>query len=304
MQSFHKREHDMKNGYLEASDVRLCLKDRPKDCNKGDFGYIALMGGCTQYSGAIRLAAMANCAMRAGAGVVSIVVPEQLCSLIAENILECTLFPMPEKDGHISYSEQSLERLTARYRVIALGMGIGLSEDVKQTLEYLLKNYSGTMLIDADALSLLAQTDMSVIRNSKAKLVLTPHVGEAARLWHCDTDIVLAKPLECAKSLAAEYNAVVLLKGSTTIVSDGKSAIFSDTGCPGMATAGSGDVLSGILSALIACNKDDLLLATAAGAYINGLAGELAQKEHGAISMIASDTVSKVEEAIKTIIYQ
>lgn len=294
----------MKNGYLEASDVRLCLKDRPKDSNKGDFGYIALMGGCTQYSGAIRLAAMANCAMRAGAGVVSIVVPEHLCSLIAENILECTLFPMPEKDGHISYSEQSLDGLIARYRVIALGMGIGLSEDVKQTLEYLLKYYSGTLLIDADALSLLAQTDMSMIKNTKAKLVLTPHVGEAARLWHCDTDTVLAKPLECAKSLAAEYNAVVLLKGSTTIVSDGKSAIFSDTGCPGMATAGSGDVLSGILSALIACNKEDLLLATAAGAYINGLAGELAQKEHGAISMIASDTVSKVEEAIKSIIDQ
>lgn len=291
----------MKGDFLENSDVKLCLKDRPKDCNKGDFGYVALVGGCTEYSGAIRLAAMANCAMRAGAGVVTVAVPEHLASLVAGQILECTLFPMPERDGHMVFSEERLAVLCKRYRVIAIGMGIGPSKDVELMIEYLLKNYRGTLLIDADGLNALARMDRSLVQSSGTKIVLTPHVGEFARLYGFEIKDVLADPRGKALELAKALGCIVLLKGSVTTVTDGSRVLLSDRGCPGMATAGSGDVLSGVLAALLSCNQEDLLLAAAAGAYINGLAGELAEEEHGAISMIASDTVSKIEAAIRKI---
>lgn len=289
----------MKGNFLENSDVKPCLKDRQKDCNKGDFGYIALMGGCTEYSGAIRLAAMANCAMRAGAGVVTVAVPEHLVSLVSEQILECTLFSMPEKDGHMVLSEERLGTLCGRYRVIAIGMGIGPSKDVERIIEYLLLNFRGTLLIDADGLNALARMDRSLVQGSGARIVLTPHAGEFARLYGCGIKDVTADPQGKAAELAKALSCIVLLKGSVTTVTDGSRVLLSDRGCPGMATAGSGDVLSGVLAALLSCNQDDLLLAAAAGAYINGLAGELAEKEHGAISMIASDTVLKIEEAIR-----
>ena len=292
----------MKIKDLEKEDIRSCFKERDKDSNKGDFGYIALVGGSLPYSGAVRLAAMANCAMRAGAGVVSVAVPKSIAYLVAENILEATVYPLSEKDGYIRFEESEFEGLLKRYRVIAIGMGIGNTEESYKCVEYLVENYEGILLIDADGLNVLSRMDKEAVRSSKARIVLTPHIKEFSRLARMDAgDVSCGDKAELSSMLAKELGCIVLLKGPVTYVSDGDTVYLSQSGCPGMATAGSGDVLSGILSAVLACNEGDILLATAAGAYLNGLAGEIAQRKNGQISMIASDTVRAVRDAVMEI---
>jgi len=282
---------------LKEEQVKKCFKKRDKDSNKGDFGYVALVGGSLEYSGAIRLAAMANCSARSGAGVVTVAVPKSLAFLIAENVLECTVFPLSDD----SFFEDEMEKLCQRYKTIAIGMGIGLSDIAKQRVEYLVKNYEGTLIVDADGLNILARMDNDDIKKCKAKLILTPHLKEFSRLTGLSIEEIKGGEIHLAKDFAKEYSCIVLLKGSTTIVSDGDLVYLVDKGCPGMATAGSGDVLSGCIAAITAYNQDDLILATAASAYICGLAGEIAQEEHSDITMIASDTAKAIENVIKGI---
>ena len=289
----------MKKIPVTENDIRCCFRERAKDSNKGDFGYIALVGGSLPYSGAIRLAAMANCAMRAGAGVASIAAPRSLAHLIAENILESTIYPLSEEDGYIRFAESEFEGLLKRYRVIAIGMGIGKTGESAKCVEYLLKNYEGILIIDADGLNVLSEMDGEIVRKSPAHIVLTPHLKEFSRLSGMDLeDVAEGEKAVLCSGLAKDLGCIVLLKGPITAVSDGETVYLVDRGCPGMATAGSGDVLSGILAAVLAYNPGDLLLATAAGAYINGVAGELAQERNGQISMTASDTALAVRDAI------
>ena len=281
-------------------EISCCFKERAKDANKGDFGYIALLGGSLPYSGAVRLAAMAGCAVRAGAGVVTAAVPGSIAYMVAEKVLEATVYPLSDEDGYIKFSEEELSGLVKRYGVIAAGMGMGNRKDTALCIEYLLKNYEGILVIDADGLNVLSGMDRDIVRKSRAKVVLTPHLKEFSRLSGIPLpEVIESEKGELAASLARELSCIVLLKGPVTAVTDGKTAYFVEKGCPGMATAGSGDVLSGILAAVLACNRDDILLAAAAAAWINGAAGELAQERYGQISMAASDTALAVRDVIK-----
>ena len=290
---------------INEEDIKKLFPARPGDCHKGSFGYVAMIGGSLEYSGAIRLAAMANSAMRAGAGVASIAAPRSICDVIAGHILEATIFPLSDVNGKIRFSEDEFAEICTRYDAIAFGMGIGHTEETVKAVEYLLKKYEKTLIVDADGLNAMSELDRDIICSSKARLVLTPHVKEFARLSGLAVDEIKAKPDEAAAALADELNAVVLLKGSTTYVaapSDGEEQqiLCTDRGCPGMATAGSGDVLSGILAA-ICVNADNLCTAAAAGAYINGLAGEIAQKKRSDVTMTASDTALCIAEAVESV---
>lgn len=290
---------------ISEEDIRKLFPARPEDSHKGSFGYVALIGGSLEYSGAIRLAAMANSAMRAGAGVASIAAPRSICDVIAGQILEATIFPLSDVNGKIRFSEDEFAEICTRYDVIAFGMGIGHTAETVKAVEYLLNNYEKTLIVDADGLNAMSKLDKGVIRNTKAKLVLTPHVKEFSRLSGMNVDEIKADPGVVAASLADDLNATVLLKGSTTFVaapSDGEEQqiLYTDRGCPGMATAGSGDVLSGILAA-ICVHADNLCTAAAAGAYINGLAGEIAQKKRSDVTMTASDTALCIAEAVESV---
>ena len=296
----------MDGRYISKEDIKQLFPARPADCHKGSFGYVALIGGSLEYSGAIRLAALANAAMRSGAGVASIAAPRSICPVIAGSVLEATLIPLSEKEGGIKFDKSEFEKICRRYDCVAFGMGIGNTDETLCAVEYLLTHYERTLIVDADGLNAMSRLDHEVIRTSKAKLVLTPHLKEFSRLSGMDLPSVKADPARSAAKLAEELDAVVLLKGSTTVVagppeSFGRDILMTDRGCPGMATAGSGDVLSGILSA-ICVNKDDLVLAAAAGAYINGAAGELAQSRRSDVTMTAADTAACVAETIEGII--
>ena len=300
----------MKAEYVTAEQISTLFPRRPSDCHKGSFGYVALIGGSIEYSGAIRLAAQANAAMRSGAGVATVAAPASICPLIAPQIMEATLFPLKDEAGELVFDEDRFAVLCSKYDCITFGMGIGNSPETLKAIEYLLAHYDKTLVADADGLNAMSQLDHTFIKDTRARLVLTPHLKEFSRLSGMSIAEAKADPASAASFLADELGAVVLLKGSTTYVAGpadmgpsytGKRILCTDRGCPGMATAGSGDVLSGILSALCV-NAEDLVLAAAAGAYINGAAGELAQSRHSDVTMTSADTAACVAEVIEKIL--
>ena len=285
---------------VEKDDIKKAFPQRKNLSNKSTYGYITLIGGSEKYPGAVKLASLSNAAMRSGAGVCRLAAPKSLCSALVGIILESTLFPLSENGGDIAFNKDEADDIMRFSKAVAIGMGIGLNEGAKKLLEYLLNNYTGTLIIDADALTLLSKMPFDIIKNSPAKIILTPHNMEFSRLSGHTVDEILDSPVELAKEYALKTGAVLLLKGPATIVTDGKEVYFSSAGCPGMATAGSGDVLSGALAAICGYNKDNVLSAYSA-AFICGKAGEKAEKKMGQISMTAGDTVSFIPEIIKEI---
>ncbi len=287
---------------FQAADCLKCLPHRKNFSNKGDFGYIALIGGSVKYSGALKLSNLASSAMRSGAGVVKLAAPKSIAESVMPFLLESTLFPLSENSGEIKFVQSEIENLIKNVKVVAFGMGIGVSGEVWKTLVYLFDNFDGTLIVDADGLNVLANNDLQKLKNAKCKVILTPHLKEFSRLTGQDIQTILNNPVELALSFAKKYGIILLLKGVATIVTDGEEVYFVDKGCAGMATAGSGDVLSGILAGVTAYNEKELLEATATAAYINGMAGELAEKSTNQISMVASDTAKHIAQAITTLI--
>ncbi len=281
---------------LEKKDFKDIFAPRKNFSNKGDFGYVALIGGSAKYSGAVKLSNLALSALRVGAGVVKLGVPEEISHSVMPYILESTLFPLSSENGNIIFNEAEISELIKGTKAAAIGMGIGISEDISGIISYLLKNYTGVLIIDADGLNAISQFGIS-LKNSAPKVVLTPHPKEFSRLSGLSIPEILENPVECAKNYAKETGSIILLKGPCSVITDGETVYLVDRGCGGMATAGSGDVLSGICAGVCGY-EDDTLLAVASGAYINGLAGEIAEKKIGSVSMTAGYTVSSIPDAI------
>lgn len=293
---------------LGHDDFTSIFKPRKNYSNKGSYGYIALVGGSRRYSGAIRLASMANAAMRSGAGVVKVAVPDSLAGTVASSVLESTIFPLSDSNGEAVFVESEMDELMTHTRTMAFGMGIGVTSQTTMMLTYILGRYDGTLIIDADGLSILSslgKEDPGIIKKAKCRIVLTPHAKEFSRLLGVPMETYMQNPIEAAKEYASKTNTIVLLKGPSTTITNGERVYLTNSGCAGMATAGSGDVLSGILAAICSwgCptlhgSNDDLLLSVAAGAYINGRAGEIAQSRSNPISMTAGDTAMAIPDAI------
>ena len=291
---------------MEEADLRPFFPARPHLSNKGSYGYIALIGGSERYSGAIRLASLAAAAMRSGAGVVKTAFPASLYSVIAPALLEPTAFPLPDQVGQLSYDPDLLAELTNHTAASAFGMGIGTSDGAKRSLRWLLENAPGRLVIDADGLTLLSRMEnhRQLLRKAASRpdakgprVILTPHLKEFSRLTGVSVREIEADPIPLARAYAADTASVLLLKGPATIITDGSHVWLTDTGCPGMATAGSGDVLSGILTALAGW-MEDVRFAAVAAAWINGRAGELAEAETNSVSMVAGDTVRCIPRVI------
>ena len=285
---------------IEAKDIKEKLKERPSDVNKGDFGYVGIMGGCLEYSGAIKLANLSASAMRSGCGVVRLIIPKGIAKIVAPYLLEQTIFPLDDNDNKIVYSEEVVNAALIKLKAVAIGMGWGQSTEYEKILEYILNNYQIPVIIDADGLNTISKMDMDILKNTECKVILTPHLKEFERLSKIKMEDIKQDEINIAKEFAKRYNVILLLKGPTTIVTDGERVFLVKRGCSGMATAGSGDILSGILIGLLGYNDADLYT-IATGAYLNGVAGELAQQKYTDISMIASDTVKCIPEAVKLI---
>lgn len=282
----------------EQTDFKDILIKRNNFSNKGTYGRTAIIGGCTNYSGAVKLSNLSCSALRSGSGLVSVLVGESLAQSVMPYLLESILYTIPDSNGKMLFVPEAFDDALKKVNSVVLGIGWGDSHEYQLILEYLLENYELNLLIDADGISVLGRVKKEILTKSKCKIVITPHPAEFARLIGDSVERVLINPIEKAKKFAENTGITVLLKGTTTIVTDGKTVYLVDRGCPGMATAGSGDVLTGIIGGLNAFNYENLLQNAVCGAYIAGVAGELAEKERNSISLLASDTVNKISEAV------
>ena len=285
----------------EDGDFHEILKPRSQLSHKGNYGYVGLLGGCPAYAGAAKLANLSCAALRAGCGVATLMVPRSLEAAVSPYLLESTLALLPDADGYMRYAPGELDAAVSRMRALAVGMGWGRFPDAKRILAHLLAHFPGALIIDADGLNALSEMEEDVLRPAAGRVLLTPHCKEFERISGFSMERIQSDPVGTAGAYARRTGVCLLLKGPCTVVTDGRQTYLVDRGCAGMATAGSGDVLSGILAGLLGYAPLSPLTA-ACGAYINGLAGELAEQEGNPISMTSSDTVRKIPESVNRLL--
>lgn len=289
---------------MEEKDFAPIFSQRKQNTHKGSFGKAALMGGSLNYSGAVKLANLSLSALKAGCGLCSLIVPRCIAASVMPYILESTLFAMPCDGNNMLFDKQALEKALQGVKALGLGMGWGESPRHEKILEFVLSSYDIPIVIDADGINALAKSDLRAFRAKKAKVIITPHIKEFSRISRKTIEEININPIEAAKDFALEHDIIVLLKGASTIITDGKDVYITNTGNAGMAKGGSGDVLSGIITGINAFGGDNLLLNAAAGAFINGRAGDYAVKSKNQFSLTPSDTVSYIYKAINDIINQ
>ena len=276
------------------------LPARRVDAHKGNFGKVCVIAGSRGFSGAAAIAAKS--ALRSGSGLVRLAVPASVLPIVAA-IEPCyTTIPLSEDStGKISAKAvDTVLKSVEENDIIAFGPGVGISNGVKAVLENLLRLEGIRLVIDADGLNNLAFLP-SWPDICKANIILTPHPGEMKRLWSG----LLRTPMpENRETVAVEFaraaRAVIVLKGFGTVVTDTEKVYVNTTGNPGMATAGSGDVLTGAITALCGQGLDNFE-ASVLAVYVHGLAGDLAAKDKGQISLIATDILNCLPQAFKVV---
>jgi NAD(P)H-hydrate epimerase len=265
------------------------LKPRSADSYKGDFGRALLVGGSRGMAGAISLSGMST--LRSGAGLVQLAVPTGVQATVASFEPSYMTVDLPEDHkGRMTASARSrIARLAETATAVACGPGLGRSPGLTKLVGWLFAKLNKPLVIDADGLYALAQCGRLAPRAADVSRILTPHEGEFRRLVptippEASRDDLIAE----AKSLAARANVVIVLKGHNTLITDGQRWAINRTGNPGMATGGTGDVLTGVITALL-CQGLDAFEAAQLGVHLHGLAGDLAAAELGEVSLIASD---------------
>ncbi len=273
------------------------LPSRPADSNKGTYGRILVLAGSRGMSGAAVLSGSA--ALRGGAGLVRVAVPASVLPIVA-GANACYLTAGMPEDEHGLFAGQAegeLLDLAQANDVIAMGPGLGRSVAITQLVLAVLDKTKAPLVLDADGLNAVQHcTDR--LKGRQAPLILTPHPGEFARLLGTTVAKVQAQRQELAIRFAADHSLVLLLKGDGTVVTDGKKVYINTTGNPGMATGGTGDVLTGLIAALLG-QKLEPFAAAQLGAHVHGLAGDLARDELGEVCLIASDLLNYLAPAFR-----
>ncbi len=280
-------------------DLKKCFIKKERNVNKGNFGKACVIGGSKKFAGSVCLSALSLSALKVGAGYSYLVVPESLFNSYALKVPECILLTCKDNDGNIEFDEQLFNSILS-FDCIAFGMGVGNSKEVYKILKFLLLNYKGNLIIDADGLNTLSSFGVEILKDKTCNVVLTPHVGEFARLCNVEKNEIIDFPIDYAKSFAKEFKVTLLLKNAVSIITDGEEVFINTTGTPAMAKAGSGDVLSGIICGILA-RIDDVLSGVVSSAYLFGRAGEIAEKNSNEYSVIASDLINSIPDAINSI---
>ncbi len=272
---------------------------RKNDTHKSDYGHVFILAGSWIYSGAAVLAAAG--AVRMGAGVVTLGVPAEIYAVVCSRVRpEIIVRSFASESGVFSKkSADEISRFIGDVKIdsVVFGPGLTKTDSVKNILNEVILNLDCPTVIDADGINVLSESSV-VVKKSCKNLILTPHPKEASRLLNLTIDVIEKNRKFAAKSISERYNAVCVLKGFRTIVADDKRIYINKTGNPGMATAGSGDVLSGMMGAVI--NQiSPLYEAAKTTVYLHGLSGDVSKRVMGEVSMIASDIVENIPAAIK-----
>ena len=285
----------MTESIITEKTVKNIIERRNREIHKGSCGRILIAAGSVGMAGAAVLAARG--ALRSGAGLVQLSVPAGLFPIVQTGVLEATCLT------------DSLDNIDlSRYNAAAAGPGLGDSRESVEKVRILLDSFDGPLVLDADGLNIAAREDyFDLMRARGGRLIITPHMGEARRLMAKDFSEKMTRR-ELAEALADKTGAVTVLKGAGTVVAaKGRKTYTNTTGNPGMATAGSGDVLTGIITSLCGQRHSDgrpiePLEAALAGVYIHGLAGDLGAEEKGEYGLIAGDIAEYTALAVKKIL--
>lgn len=277
---------------LDHDKVLGFLPERSVDGHKGTFGKILLLCGSRGYTGAAALAAMG--ALRTGAGLVYLGVPDCIYEIEAIKLTEPVIIPVAD-DG-TTYAATAVEKIITMLQgkdAVLIGPGIGQSQGTEAVVCAVLENFKGPIVLDADGINVMA-THKDILRERTGSTILTPHDGEFRRFGCILTD----DRAESAAELAKDLNVIVLLKGHRTVITDGKHTYINTTGNPGMATGGSGDVLSGMIVSLLGQGIPPLE-AAACAAWLHGAAGDFCAHEIGQFGMLPSDMVNVLPRLLK-----
>lgn len=270
------------------------LPPREKNSHKGDFGRALIIGGSQGMAGAVALSGMA--ALRSGAGLVKLAVPDVCQATVAAfEPSYMTIALRSDDEGRIDRSAiERIREAAAEATVIACGPGLSRSAGLTAIVAELYRTWDRPMVLDADALNALAE-QTEVLPEHAGPRILTPHPGEFARLLGRDR-IKPDERVALATEFASSAAVVVVLKGYKTVISDGQQTALNETGNPGMATGGTGDVLTGVITALV-CQGLAPYDAARLGAHVHGLAGDLAAAQLGEVGLIASDLLMSLPHA-------
>lgn len=285
----------MTESIITEKTVKNIIERRNREIHKGSCGRILIAAGSVGMAGAAVLAARG--ALRSGAGLVQLSVPQEIFPIVQTGVLEATCLT------------DSLDNIDlSRYNAAAAGPGLGDSRESVEKVRILLDSFDGPLVLDADGLNIAAREGFfDLMRARGGRLIITPHMGEARRLMAKDFSEKMTRH-ELAEALADKTGAVTVLKGAGTVVAaEGRKTYTNTTGNPGMATAGSGDVLTGIITSLCGQRHSDgrpiePLDAALAGVYIHGLAGDLGTEEKGEYGLIAGDIAEYTALAVKKIL--
>lgn len=277
---------------LNHEQILRILPDRDNNSHKGDFGRVLLLCGSRGFTGAAALAAQGS--LRSGAGLVFLGVPESIYAIEAVKLTEAIVFPLPEKSGKLSAEAipEILERLPQMDAVV-IGCGLGQSEGTFQVVKSVLENAACPVVLDADGIN-IAAAHKDILRGRTGPTILTPHGGEFARLG----GVVGSDRAAAAEKMAKELGCIMLLKGHGSVITDGNTTYINPTGNPGMAVGGSGDVLSGIIGALLGQGIAPLE-AAACGAWVHGAAGDICAAEIGQYGMLPTDMINVLPRLLK-----
>ncbi len=275
----------------------LKIPPRKPDSHKGDFGRVFVIAGSYGMTGAACLCSEA--ALRSGAGLVTLGIPEGLHGIVATKLTCVMTHPLPET--HLKtlsdMGRQDILDISQRFDVVAIGPGLSQYEETKRLVLWLLQNIERPIVLDADGINALAE-DTAILDKIKQHVILTPHPGEMARLLKVSsTKEIQSKRKEIAeKFIKSRDNVTLVLKGNNTIVMNNEKYYVNTTGNPGMATAGSGDILTGMIAALLGQNFPHFEAAQL-GVYLHGTAGDYAKRAVGEISMTATDILDNLPKA-------
>lgn len=284
---------------VTTADFAKLLAERPLDSNKGMYGHALILAGSFGKSGASAMAGMA--CLRAGAGLVSVATPRSVLTSVASYAAELMTEPLPETAaGTIANAAlEHWDELTKKMTVLAIGPGLTQNPETVEFVREVVRRTTIPAVIDADGLNALVEhTDL--LRQAQAPTIITPHPGEMGRLCGLNTPSVQADRLNIAREFAKSRNTIVVLKGHKTLIASPSGETWiSCTGNPGMATGGTGDVLTGIIAGLLAQHPKEPLLCAIAGVHLHGMAGDLAREKVGEISLTATDLIHFLPEAFR-----
>lgn len=277
---------------LNHEAVLAALPNREETAHKGNFGKVLLLCGSRGYTGAAYLASMG--ALRSGAGLVFLGVPESIYGIEAVKLNEAIVFPLPEEEGILSAASiPEIEKRLPNMDAVLVGCGLGQSAGAREVVLWLLEHGKVPIVLDADGINLISE-HRHILRGRAAPTILTPHEGEFKRLGYS----IGESRMEAARSAARELGCVMVLKGHETCITDGERQYINPNGNPGMAVGGSGDLLSGIIVSLLG-QRLSPLEAAACGCWLHGKAGDRCAEKWGQYGMLPSDMLYELPRLMK-----